>query len=100
MRCSDENYYVVKFRNNPQHLRVLVNEMLASRPAERAGLRMAEEAKDWGNAAIRASNLKLAVNPLGDECFATPAIDNGQLYIRTQSALYRFGQPAGNSKSQ
>ena len=34
----------------------------------------------------------LSVNPLGDECFATPAIDNGQLYIRTQSALYRFGQ--------
>jgi hypothetical protein len=38
MRCSDGNYYVVKFRNNPQHLRVLVNEMLATRLAERAGL--------------------------------------------------------------
>lgn len=38
MRCSDENYYVVKFRNNPQHLRVLANEMLATRLAERAGL--------------------------------------------------------------
>lgn len=42
----------------------------------------------------------LATNPLGDECFATPAIDNGQIYIRTQSALYRFGQPTGNLKSQ
>jgi hypothetical protein len=38
MRCSDGNYYVVKFRNNPQHLRVLANEMLATRLAERAGL--------------------------------------------------------------
>jgi glutathione synthase/RimK-type ligase-like ATP-grasp enzyme len=38
MRCSDGQYYVVKFRNNPQHLRVLVNEMLATRLAERAGL--------------------------------------------------------------
>jgi HipA-like protein len=38
MRCSDRQYYVVKFRNNPQHLRVLVNEMLATRLAERAGL--------------------------------------------------------------
>jgi hypothetical protein len=38
MRCSDGNHYVVKFRNNPQHLRVLANEMLATRLAERVGL--------------------------------------------------------------
>ncbi len=38
MRCSDGNFYVVKFRNNPQHLRVLANEMLATRLAERIGL--------------------------------------------------------------
>jgi hypothetical protein len=38
MRCSDGNFYVVKFRNNPQHLRVLANEMLATRLAEWAGL--------------------------------------------------------------
>jgi hypothetical protein len=38
MRCSDGHFYVVKFRNNPQHLRVLTNEMLATRLAERAGL--------------------------------------------------------------
>jgi len=38
MRCSDGHYYVVKFQNNPQHLRVLANEMLATRLAERAGL--------------------------------------------------------------
>src|ERR1700722_232174 len=38
MRCSDGKFYVVKFRNNPQHLRVLTNEMLATRLAERVGL--------------------------------------------------------------
>lgn len=38
MRCSDGHFYVVKFQNNPQHLRVLANEMLATRLAERAGL--------------------------------------------------------------
>jgi hypothetical protein len=38
MRCSDGNFYVVKFQNNPQHLRVLANEMLATRLAERVGL--------------------------------------------------------------
>ena len=31
MRCSDENYYVVKFQNNPQHRRILVNELLGTR---------------------------------------------------------------------
>ena len=38
MRCSDGNYYVVKFQNNPQHLRVLVNELLGTRLASRLGL--------------------------------------------------------------
>jgi hypothetical protein len=38
MRCSDGHFYVVKFRNNPQHQRVLANELLATRLAERAGL--------------------------------------------------------------
>ena len=38
MLCEDGHFYVVKFRNNPQHLRVLANELLATRLAERAGL--------------------------------------------------------------
>jgi len=38
MRCSDGHFYVVKFRNNPQHLRVLANELLATRLAEGADL--------------------------------------------------------------
>jgi hypothetical protein len=38
MRCSDGHYYVVKFQNNPQHPRVLVNEMLGTKLAERLGL--------------------------------------------------------------
>ena len=38
MRCSDGNYYVVKFQNNPQHRRVLVNELLGTRLAARLGL--------------------------------------------------------------
>jgi hypothetical protein len=38
MRCSDGHYYVVKFQNNPQHRRVLVNELLGTRLAARMGL--------------------------------------------------------------
>ncbi len=33
LRCEDGENSVVKFRNNPQHVRVLANEMLASRLA-------------------------------------------------------------------
>jgi hypothetical protein len=42
MYCSDGSFYVVKFTNNPQHLRVLANEMLASLLARYLGLPMAE----------------------------------------------------------
>lgn len=38
MLGSDENLYVVKFQNNPQHVRVLANELLATRLAEAVGL--------------------------------------------------------------
>jgi hypothetical protein len=38
MRCDDDAYYIVKFQNNPQHLRILANEMLATRLAARMGL--------------------------------------------------------------
>lgn len=34
----------------------------------------------------------LAVNELDDECYATPAIADGRIYIRTRSALYAFGR--------
>jgi len=34
----------------------------------------------------------MAVNNLDDECFATPAIADGRIYIRTRSALYCFGK--------
>jgi hypothetical protein len=38
MRCDDDAYYIVKFQNNPQHLRILANEMLATRLGARLGL--------------------------------------------------------------
>lgn len=38
MRCSDGYYYVVKFQNNPQHRRILANELLGTKLAARLGL--------------------------------------------------------------
>ena len=42
MRCSNQEYYVVKFQNNPQGLRILANELLGTRLAARLGLSVAE----------------------------------------------------------
>jgi hypothetical protein len=42
MRCSDEEYYVVKFQNNPQGLRVLANELFGGLLAKLLGLPVPE----------------------------------------------------------
>jgi hypothetical protein len=38
MLCDDRNLWIVKFKNNPQHLRVLANELIATQIAEAIGL--------------------------------------------------------------
>jgi len=38
MRCADGHYYVVKFQNNPQHTKILVNDWIGTRLAEMIGL--------------------------------------------------------------
>lgn len=51
MLGSDGNLWVVKFSNNPQHVRVLANEFIATRIAEAVGLSVpksdAVEVSDW-----------------------------------------------------
>src|SRR5438105_6245076 len=51
MRCDDGDFYVVKFQNNPQHRRVLANELLATTLAERVGLPVPQtrviEVSEW-----------------------------------------------------
>jgi hypothetical protein len=44
LRCSDGGYYVVKFQNNPQGIRILANELLAALLAEKMGLPVPESA--------------------------------------------------------
>jgi hypothetical protein len=44
LRCSDGEYYVVKFQNNPQGTRILANELLAAVLAGRLGLPVPESA--------------------------------------------------------
>jgi hypothetical protein len=51
LRASDGAWYVTKFQNNPQHVRVLANEMLATRLGLALGLPMPRveviEVSDW-----------------------------------------------------
>ena len=51
MLASDGHPYVVKFQNNPQHVRVLANELMATRLAEAVGLSVPAcevvEVTDW-----------------------------------------------------
>ena len=51
MLGADGQLWVVKFQNNPQHRRVLANEMLATRLAASAGLTVQEtavvEVSEW-----------------------------------------------------
>jgi hypothetical protein len=51
MLGADGHIYVVKFQNNPQHMRVLANELLASRIAAATGLTVPEaeivEVSSW-----------------------------------------------------
>jgi hypothetical protein len=51
MLGADGNLWVVKFQNNPQHVRVLANELIASRIAEAVGLKVPQsdvvEVTEW-----------------------------------------------------
>jgi hypothetical protein len=81
MRCSDGQFYVVKFRNNPQHLRVLANELLATRLAEGAGLPVPAtavvEVGDWLIEHTPELNIQLAGNTIPCQ----PGLQFGSRYV-------------------
>ncbi|HZQ20522.1 MAG TPA: HipA family kinase [Terriglobales bacterium] len=51
LRCSDGKFYITKFRNNPQHVKVLANEIIATKLARLIGLTIPRpaiiEVSDW-----------------------------------------------------
>src|ERR1700680_2005667 len=81
MRCSDGNFYVVKFRNNPQHLRVLANELLATRLAEAAGLPVPStevvEVGDW----LVENSSELNIQLSGSVIRCQPGLQFGSRYV-------------------
>ncbi|HLJ30179.1 MAG TPA: hypothetical protein VKY85_25960, partial [Candidatus Angelobacter sp.] len=80
MRASDSCYYIVKFQNNPQHLRVLANEYLATRIGLFLGLTMPQvgmiqvsgRVEDWRRCSVD-SAYPLAPRFLW-ECLTSPIV--------------------------
>jgi len=58
--------------------------------------------QDGHVAVVRASSQLeiLAVNDMGEDCFATPAIAQGRLFVRTRNALHAFGNLQGSESKQ
>jgi hypothetical protein len=86
MRCRDdasgqEHYWVVKFRNNPQHVRVLANELLATRIAEKVGLPVpvtaSVEVSDW----LIENSPELRHNFFGKQEICSSGLQFGARYV-------------------
>ncbi len=81
MRCADGCYYVVKFQNNPQPTRVLVNDWLGSRLGEMIGLPMPAVAvvdvHPW--LVERTSELRIEMG--GQRRMLTPGLSFGSRYV-------------------
>ena len=81
MRCTDGHYYVVKFQNNPQHVRVLANELLASRLAEQIGLPVPAcdvvEVSPW----LVESTEELRIEQGSHKDLCTPGLCFGSRYV-------------------
>src|SRR5271168_3289460 len=81
MRCSDGNCYVVKFQNNPQHVRVLANEMLASLLARSIGLSVPEPALVWVGNELVAHTPELKICYQTESVPCQPGLQFGSQYV-------------------
>jgi hypothetical protein len=81
MLASDGNFYVVKFRNNPQHMRVLANELIASKLAERVGLTVPQtdvvEVTEW----LIANSPELRIEDRGRQERCAAGLNFGSRYV-------------------
>ena len=90
MRASDNSYYVCKFKNNPQHLRVLANEMLATRLGQWLGLPMPQveviEVCDW----LITNTPDLRVELAGTAVPCSTGLQLGSLYPDLESQVFDY----------
>src|SRR5947209_3698899 len=92
MRGSDGNYYVVKFQNNPQHLRVLANEFFATRLAAFLGLPVPEvqSIEVSGEIIENSPDLRIKINAQLFRC--APGLHVGSRYIAApeEDAVFEY----------
>jgi len=81
MLGSDGNLWVVKFRNNPQHVRVLANEMLATRLAAAAGVTVPQTAVVEVSAWLIENTPELEVDLGQERMRCVPGLQFGARYV-------------------
>jgi hypothetical protein len=85
LRASDGACYVTKFQNNPQHIRVLANEMLATRLGLALGLPMPRveviEVSDW--LIEHTENLRIQLGGVTTPCRSGKQL--GSMYVGPES---------------
>jgi len=81
MLGADGNLWVVKFQNNPQHTRVLANEMLATRLASAAGLTVPETAVVEVSSWLISNTPELEVDLGRERVRCTPGLQFGARYV-------------------
>lgn len=90
MRASDGEYYVIKFRNNPQHVRILVNEMLASRLGRMLQLPIPKveviEVCDW--LIEHTPDLRMQIGDAETPCRSGPQM--GSLYPDIEAEVFDY----------
>ena len=90
LRASDGACYVTKFQNNPQHIRVLANEMLATKLGMALGLPMSRveviEVSDW----LIDHTEDLRINLGGSKLPCRSGKQLGSLYVGCESPGITF----------
>lgn len=80
MRCDDHNFYVVKFQNSPQHLRVLANEWFGTKLADALGLPVPGcEVVNVDRAIVESEQLSMDVGPEKVPC--KPGLQLGSRFV-------------------
>jgi hypothetical protein len=90
MRASDGAFWVCKFQNNPQHVRVLANEMFATRLGRWLGLPMPQveviDVADW----LITNTPDLRVEVAGNAVPCSTGLQLASLYPNPESQVFDY----------
>jgi hypothetical protein len=95
IRASDHNFYITKFQNNPQHIRVLASEYLGTMIGLLLGLPMPEvatiEVSEWLIA--HTPDLRIEIGGISAPCAS--GLQLGSRFVAEPSQDHVFDLPAG-----